>query len=307
MTLQQPNPVRPASVPVSVVILTHNEEKNLIPCLESCRWCDDVHVLDSGSTDRTQEIAREWGAQVHVNLFATFAVQRNWVIDNIPCKYPWHFHLDADERFTPAIVAEMLRELGPKAKGPSYSAFFVPSKLFFRGKWLKYSGDYPTYQVRLFRAGKCRFIDFGNSQREECNGEIGWLVNPYLHYAFSKGISEWFMKHNDYSSSDALDAVDARRVGLSFAGIASSNSVTRQRVLKNLTFLCNSRALFRFIYMYLMRFGWLDAVPGAQYCMMMALYEYFVELKIREREQGWSNRTTALADRLLAEARKGSK
>src|ERR1051325_440238 len=85
--------------PVSVVVLTFNEEDNIRDCLLSCAWCDDVHVLDSGSKDRTCDIAREMGAAVHFNKFKSFGDQRNWAIDNIPCKHQWHFHLDADERF----------------------------------------------------------------------------------------------------------------------------------------------------------------------------------------------------------------
>jgi glycosyltransferase involved in cell wall biosynthesis len=307
MTSQHPNPSPPASVPVSVIILTRNEEKNILACLESCRWCDDVHVLDCGSTDRTQEIARQWGAQVHFNPFVSFGVQRNWAIDHIPCKNTWHFHLDADERFTPAIVAEMLRLMGPDGKGSRLAAYFVPSKLMFGDKWLRYSGGYPTYQVRFFHSGKCRFVDYGHTQREECAGEIGWMVNPYLHYEFSRGMAEWFTKHNDYSTAEAREAVAVRSRGMSFAGMASADALTRRRALKNLSFFFRARDVFRFIYMYFPRVGWLDAVPGFHYCMMMSSYEYWIELKIREQELGWPNRTTALAERLLAEARKESK
>jgi glycosyltransferase involved in cell wall biosynthesis len=304
MTLQETNPTPPTNVPVSVTILTYNEEKNILACLESCRWCDDVHVLDSGSTDRTQEMARQWGATVHEHMFATFGLQRNWAIDNIPSKYLWHFHLDADERFTPELVAEMLRLLGPDGKNSRQAAYFVPSKLMFRGKWLRHSGSYPTYQVRFFNSCKCRFVDFGHGQREDCTGEIGWMVNPYLHYSFSKGMADWFLKHNDYSNREALEAVTVRRMGLTFSGLGSRDALTRRRTLKNLTFFLKARALFRFIYMYMMNGGWLDAAPGFHHCMMMASYEYWIELKIREQELGWTNRTTSLADRMLDEGRR---
>ena len=100
-TLASPTPMPGTSrVPVSVVILTLNEEINIAQCLASCAWCDDVHVLDSGSTDRTREIAEEKGATVHINPFESCGAQRNWAIDNIPTKYNWIFHLDADEQFT---------------------------------------------------------------------------------------------------------------------------------------------------------------------------------------------------------------
>src|SRR5438045_7644234 len=105
MASDYPEISRPAgasegAAPVSVIILAQDEERNIGDCLRSCAWCDDVHVLDSGSRDRTVEIARSMGATVHTNLFQSFGQQRNWAIDNIRAKHPWHFHLDADERFT---------------------------------------------------------------------------------------------------------------------------------------------------------------------------------------------------------------
>src|SRR4051794_34167182 len=103
MNLEYPPITLPPHAPtpsVSVIILTQDEERNIGDCLRSCAWCDDVHVVDSGSRDRTCEIAAAMGAKVHRNPFQSFGQQRNWAIDNIATTHPWHFHLDADERFT---------------------------------------------------------------------------------------------------------------------------------------------------------------------------------------------------------------
>src|SRR5438045_4083417 len=105
MASDYPEISRPAgasegAAPVSVVTLTLDEERNIADCLRSCAWCDDVHVLDSGSSDRTCAIADAMGATVHRNPFRSFGHQRNWAIDNIATKHNWQFHLDADERFT---------------------------------------------------------------------------------------------------------------------------------------------------------------------------------------------------------------
>src|SRR5262245_28981375 len=189
--------------PVSVVILTFNEEANIAECLASCGWCDDIHVVDSGSTDRTCEIARQLGAQVHTHTLQPldasdqparnwFATQRNWTIDNITHKHQWVFHLDADERFTPELVAEMDKIL---AKAPSEAGFYVPNKLMLMGRWLKRASGYPIYQMRLFHLQRMRFREFGHGQREDCEGEIGWLKSPYLHFNFSKGLYDWLEKH----------------------------------------------------------------------------------------------------------------
>ena len=142
---------RPA---VSVVVLTLNEEINIEECLASCAFSDDVHVLDSGSTDRTCEIARRAGATVHVHPFESHGKQHNWATDNIDMKHDWVFHLDADERFTPEIIEEMRQLL---ERDPAEAGFHVPNKLMFMGRWLKRSGGYPTYQMRLFHKGRMRF------------------------------------------------------------------------------------------------------------------------------------------------------
>src|SRR3954462_7878823 len=110
MNLEYPQitlPPHAQTPPVSVIILTQDEESNIGDCLRSCAWCDDVHVLDSGSRDRTCEIAAAMGATVHHNPCQSFGQQRNWAIDNINTKYQWHFHLDADERFSMPLVEEM--------------------------------------------------------------------------------------------------------------------------------------------------------------------------------------------------------
>jgi glycosyltransferase involved in cell wall biosynthesis len=302
-----PNPARPtpdvARPPVSVVILTFNEEINIGRCIESCAsWCDDVHVLDSGSSDRTADIARELGATVHVNKFKSFGDQRNWAIDHIPCKYPWHFHLDADERFTPQLVAEILREIGPDGSKSPHAAYLCPNKMMLHDRWLKYSGGYPSYQVRLFRFGKCRFVDFGHGQREDPQGSVGTLQTPYIHHNFSKGLLEWFYKHNDYSGREAAEAMLIRAQGKpARAQFITGDATGRRRAWKNMSYFVRARAFWRFIYNYIFRGGFLDGRGGLQYCAMLSVYEYWTELKIKELDTPWSGATADLVRRMLKE------
>lgn len=289
--------------PVSIVILTYNEALNLRECIESCKpWCDDIHVLDSGSTDSTQEIARALGATVHINKFKSFGDQRNWAIDNIPCKHPWHFHLDADERFVPELVSEMHRRIGPNGEASDCDAYLCPSKMILMGRWLKYSGGYPSYQVRLFRFGKCRFVDFGHGQREDCPGKIGTIDTPYIHYNFSKGLLEWFYKHNDYSTREAGEAMLIRMQGIPTpAQLFKGDATTRRRHWKNMSYFVRGRFIFRFLYNYVLRGGFLDGAAGVRYCSMISSYEYWTELKIRERVNPWNDDTMRLVDKMLRE------
>lgn len=289
--------------PVSVVILTLNEEANIRPCLESCAWCDDVYVLDSGSTDRTCEIAREMGATVYTNPFKSFGQQRNWAIENIPCKHPWHFHLDADERFTPELVQEMYRELGADGSRSSRDCYMVPNKMIFLGKWLKRSGGYPAYQVRLFHPQRCSFVDFGHGQREKCSGNVGRMTQPYTHYNFAKGLAEWFYKHNGYSDRESTEAVAIRQRRMPWAELRSQDAVGRRRALKDLSYFLRGRAVWRFFHIYFLRLGFLDGIAGFHYCAMIAMYEYWIELKIRERERPWRGTNDGLVHQLLREGR----
>lgn len=289
--------------PVSVVILTFNEQVNIKDCIRSCAWCDDIHVLDSGSTDRTVELAREAGAQVHFNKFKSFGDQRNWAIDNIACRHPWHFHLDADERFTPALIDEMFRELGADGNRSGKAAYLCPSKMMLLGHWLKYSGGYPSYQVRLFRFGKCRFKDFGHGQREDPDGDVGTLQEPYTHYNFSKGVLEWFYKHNDYSNREAAEAVVIRSAGKPTLRqlFRSTDSTAKRRAWKNLSYFMRGRAVWRFLYNFFGRGGILDGMAGLHYCAMISVYEYWTELKIVEKAKPWDRKNRALVEKMLSE------
>lgn len=292
-------------IPVSVVILTYNEEINILDCMRSCAWCDDVHVLDSGSKDRTVEIARAMGATIHVNKFKSFGDQRNWAIDNIPCKHPWHFHLDADERFTTPLLGEMARRLGTDGQGSDCSAYQCPSKMILMGRWLKWSGGYPSYQVRLFRFGQCRFTDFGHGQREDTTGKVGVIDAPYMHYNFSKGLLEWFYKHNDYSSREANEAMLIRASGKPGLGqLVAGEGVSRRRAWKNMSYFMRGRAAWRFLYNYFFRLGLLDGVPGFRYCAMISSYEYWTELKINEQARSWAGQTGRLVEQMLREPRR---
>jgi acetyltransferase-like isoleucine patch superfamily enzyme/glycosyltransferase involved in cell wall biosynthesis len=267
-----------ATAPVSVVILTLNEEINIRACIESCAWCDDVHVLDSGSTDRTLEIAREMGAQVWEHPFESFSAQRNWAIDNIPVKHDWIFHLDADERFTPELVREMAGVLGGD---PTEAGFHIPSKLMFMGRWLKRAGGYPTYQMRLFHRERMRFRDWGHGQREATEGRVGKLEEPYVHYAFSKGLYDWLDKHNRYSSLEALQVIASRHERPTLGRILSRDPVERRRAWKLVGYRLPFRPLMRWFVTLLLTGGILEGRPARTYASLLATYERMTTLKVR--------------------------
>jgi len=284
--------------PVSIVILTYNEQYNIRQAIESCHWCDDVAVLDSGSTDQTTEIARELGVPVYEHSFRSFGDQRNWAIDNIPRKHQWCFHLDADERFTSELVREMHDRI---ADAPSdLAAFHIPSKLILHNTWLRRSGGYPTYQVRLFRPDLCRFQDFGHGQREATEHRVERLGSPYLHFAFSKGLREWLEKHNRYSSREACEGQSSAFVH-SVVHLMTSDAVKRRRALKDISYRLPGRAFARFIFDYVCRLGFIDGWAAFHYCAMIAMYEYWTSVKLRENRCDWRSTTQDVARKAVEE------
>ena len=259
---------------LSILILTLNEAENLPRCLDALAWCDDVVVVDSGSTDRTQEIARQRGARVLERRFDNFAAQRNFAIDNANWKHAWVLHLDADEVVTDELVREMRGRIG---KEP-YSAYRVPSRLMLGENWLRYCGDYPTYQVRLGRVDRLRFHQVGHGQREAlAPNEVGQLEADYLHYSFSKGIDDWFERHNRYSRDEA--AVTPPQVMDTLGGLLSPDRTTRRRSMKALANYVPFRGVARFFYLFVIRRGFLDGRAGLLYCRMMATYENMISVK----------------------------
>jgi glycosyltransferase involved in cell wall biosynthesis len=261
----------------SILILTLNEEANLPACLKAVEWCDDIVVLDCFSQDRSTEIAAQFGARVFQRKFDDFASQRNFALETVSFKYPWIFHLDADELFTP----ELRSEVESKIEQADCDAYFVPSKMIMHGKWLRHAGLYPSYQVRLTRLKAFRFKQVGHGQREDIEGSrIGRLSNPYIHNSFSKGLGDWIDRHNRYSTLEAqesLKEVEGQR--FSWAGVFAADSIRRRRALKYLSYRMPFRPFLRFVYMYFIRMGFLDGVQGWIYCSLLAMYESMIAMK----------------------------
>ena len=201
-------------------------------------------------------------------------------METVEFKHRWIFHLDADEIFTP----ELRDEVAQAVRDERFQAYRVPSKTMFQGRWLRYSGMYPTYQVRLARQPEFRFRQVGHGQKEDIDPDrIGTLRNPYLHYSFSKGMSEWFEKHNRYSTQEAEESL--RQIESSYVdwkGVLSKNPARRRYALREISCRLPFRPFFRFVYMFFARLGFLDGLAGFRYCCLLAVYEFMIEVKVRE-------------------------
>ena len=264
----------------SVVILTLNEEHNLPACLASVRESNDVVVLDSGSTDRTSEIARATGARVVVNPFVDFAAQRNFAHTQISFKHPWVFHLDADEQMMPELVKECAK--CAQADNSAIDGFFVAPRMIFLGRWIPRCTDFPTYQARFVHALRFRFVQSGHGQREAPEMRMATLRGNYLHDLSSGGEAEMESKHQGYARQEAAAFLARSAYDHSvIRRLLSGHALTRRRALKEGSHHLPARGLLRFVYQYGWRRGFLDGSAGYRYCRVLARYEAAIAREIR--------------------------
>lgn len=276
---------------------------NIAACLETCSFSDDIVVFDSYSTDRTLEIAAKFpNVRIIQRKFDTWSRHSNWALENIPFKHPWVYYSDADERITPELRDELLRVVNDPATRPA--AFRLRYKNMFMNTWIRRGGIYPVWIIRLFRPDKIRYEDREVNAHPVVQGELGDLREHFIHYSFNKGLLPWFHKHNSYSEMEAKEAVriiERESVGSRLSALKSSKPGVRRRAIKDLSFFIPLRGLVRFLYMYLARLAFLDGAAGFHYASMISMYEYWIEVKIREKRRGWRDRTEAEVRRLLTE------
>jgi glycosyltransferase involved in cell wall biosynthesis len=266
----------------SVVILTLNEEANLPACLASLVGVDDVHVLDSGSTDRTAEVARAAGAHVATNPFANFAQQRNHAHDHLPFRHPWVFHLDADERMTPPLLAELREVAAAQTAARDLDGHWVAPRMLWQGRWVPRCTDFPAWQARFCHAPTFRFVEKGHGQREAPGLRLGYLNNNYTHDMSASGEAAWLEKHRRYARREAEAwLASAPPAAASLRALFSADALARRRALKSLSYHLPARPFARFVYQYLLRGGLRDGAPGLRYCLLLARYEGFAAAELR--------------------------
>jgi glycosyltransferase involved in cell wall biosynthesis len=267
----------------SIYILTYNEELDIAACIESALLADEVIVVDSFSTDHTVEIALSYPIQVVQHEFESHGKQRNWMLEEIATKYDWVYILEADERMTPKLFEECLRAI----QSNQAIGYYVAEKVIFMEKWIRFSTQYPRYQMRLFQKGKVWFTDYGHTEREVCHGVTRFLKQAYPHYTSGKGLSRWLDKHNRYSTDEAKETLYQLETGKIHWGdlFLGRSEIARRRALKDLSLRLPFRPLLRWFYMYFMLGGILDGKAGFAWCTLQAFYEYLILLKVKELKQ----------------------
>lgn len=310
-------------VPLSVLIPVMNEEANLAACLDSVAWAGEVWVVDSASTDCTVAVAEAHGAKVV--QFAAGASdasrkKKNWALETLPFAHEWVLLLDADERATEPLRNEITTVLN---HGPAdIAGYYINRRLIFLGRWIKHCGWYPSWNLRLFkhrlgryeRLGTAAVTNAGDVEVHEhivLQGRAGYLKNDMLHEDH-KSLFHFVERHNRYSNWEAHvyeslasrsqpDSSHARDEG-SF-GSESENQlgarlfgapVERKRWLKRLWAVLPGRPLLRFLWMYILRLGFLDGRPGLIFCTLMSFHEAVISAKMYERRQRAHGRGRAI-------------
>ena len=265
---------------ISILILTKNEEQDLPDCLKSVAWSDDVHVLDSMSTDKTVEIAESLGAKVTLRAFDGYASQRNFGLQ-LPFKYQWVMILDADERITPSLATE-LRDFA-KSAAECVAGARMRRRDIWWGRWLKHAQISPFY-VRLVRVGRAHYEREINEVLV-VDGEIAELTQAFIHYPFSKGLDHWISKHNTYSRMEAEVVAKGLFIKPDWKIALFGSDFGERRVHQKAIFYgLPARPFIKFIYMLIVRRAFLDGWPGIRYAILQAIYEYFIVLKTKEMQ-----------------------
>jgi glycosyltransferase involved in cell wall biosynthesis len=272
-----------ATIPVSCLVLTYNEEGNLPMCLASLSWCRDVVVLDSLSKDRTVAIAKEMGARVYERAFDDFASQRNYGLHDIPYDNEWVFMVDADELTPP----ELVEEIGQAVTIPNnpVSLYRMRRKDYLFGSWMRAGAVYGTWFGRLVKPAEVR-VERAVNEQYVTDGETGELQNDLMHFSYNAGFHDWFAEQNLHSSMEAERMGQGPDVsGIPWRAFFSDDPVERRAALKAAYMRSPGRPVLMFLYLYFWRKGWRDGRHAFTHCLLRAIYEYMIDLKRTEHER----------------------
>lgn len=276
--------------PVSVVILTFNSEATIGATLDSLAGLtNDVHVVDSGSTDGTLEIARAKGATLASHPFENYGKQRNWAIESLVLAHPWQLHLDADERLTPELKLEIASLLAaPVAE--DIGGFYIPRLVHFHGRALRHGGMYPIYHMRLFRTGRGRCEDRKYDQHFRADGRTEKLKHPMID-DIRLSLSEWTARHNRWADAEVDEILEPGGEGVIAAG--SGDPVAEKRRARGWYYRAPMflRAFLLFHYRYFIRLGFLDGKEGLIFYTLQTLwFRFLVDAKLYERRKAEKRR-----------------
>lgn len=272
-------------VPVSVVVLTFNEEKNIRECLESLvGFTDHIYVVDSGSTDKTLAILEEFNVKVVYNPFENYSQQRNWAINNLNLATEWIINIDADHRLTQSFK-EYVVELFKNGISEDVGGFMASRKTIFMGKWIRYGGHYPTYHSIMFRNGKGKCEEKLYDQHFVVQGKILKIKGDIIDL-ITDSLSTFTLRHNKWSTLEAEQQLNNSSFREDVViGDLSGNPIEKRRFIKNIyeKFPLFVRPVVYFLVRYFFRFGFLDGRRGLIFHFLQCFwFRFLIDAKIYE-------------------------
>jgi glycosyltransferase involved in cell wall biosynthesis len=271
---------------IEVVMIVRDEELNLthtLPTITS--WADRVWVVDSGSKDRTLEVARAAGCEVVHRDWLGYAGQKNWAIDNLQIQAPWILILDADEAVTPQLREAICEIAARPVDAVPEAAFHINRYFVFLGGIIRHCGYYPSWNVRLFKHGQARYEEREVHEHMVAYGPVGFVHGGDLEHNDRRPLEHYIAKHNRYST------LEARAIFMEHCAVAPNTlparffggPLERRRWIKRHVYpRLPAKFVFRFLWMYLLKLGFLDGVTGWRFCLFISAYELQIEQKLIE-------------------------
>ena len=280
---------------IDAMIITHNEALNLPHCLKALTgWTNKIFVIDSGSTDGTQEIARSLGAEVVHHDWQGYARQKNWALDTLSFESPWILIVDADEVITENLQRRLIEIATGPDDGVPENGFYINRLTYFLGKPIYHCGYFPNWNLRLFKRGAGRYEDREVHEHMIIEDPVGYIKEPMLHDD-RRGLEHYIAKHNRYSTLEARSLLEAMHgSGSEDHGANIAAQSRRRRWLKRfVTPHVPAPGMWRFLYMYVWRLGALDGLAGLEFCRFIGMYERMVAMKLKELRRHATQAATA--------------
>jgi glycosyltransferase involved in cell wall biosynthesis len=272
---------------LSIIILTHNEEKNIEACLKSVLDLNcPIFLVDSGSTDNTLKIVEEFPVQLSHHPFQNYGQQRNWALKNLPIATPWVLNMDADHRMTPELASEINQVL-TKPIEENTKGFLISRRTIFLGQWMKHGGHYPVYHAILFKKDFGHCEDKLYDQHFVVNGHCETLKSDMID-TLTDSLQSFTERHNRWSTLEAEDQFYKytlkNKTGLVKAK-ALGNAQQRRRYAKSIyeKFPLFVRPFIYFFVRYFLKLGFLDGKKGLVFHFLQGFwFRFLVDAKIYE-------------------------
>ena len=277
-------------LPISVIILTYNEEANIEDCLLSvCDWAGEILVVDSGSTDRTLDIVQRYTPHIYEHPFENYSQQRNWAQAHLFLTYDWVFHLDAGERASPELAGSLAQFF---ASGPpeDVNGLLVVRRTIFLQRWIRHGAQYPVYYMRIFRKDKGRCEDRLVDQHFIVSGKTQTIHGDLIDI-IADDLDSWTLRHLRWANLEFQELMEGHLAGSPnrVRERLTGTPIERRRWLRNMIY-CRMplfvRAFAFFCYHYFLRLGFLDGMEGLIWFFLRGFwYRFYLDSKIYEAKK----------------------